>query len=59
MLSIIQILKLRSKVAKHNIENGKQINWGLVARVGGGSDTWNYAFINVYETAEQMISILN
>ena len=43
-----------SKVAKHNIENGKQINWGLVARVGGGSDTWNYAFINVYETAEQM-----
>jgi hypothetical protein len=43
-----------SKVAKHNIENGKQINWGLVNRVGGGTDTWNYAFINVYETAEQM-----
>ncbi|MBC8397557.1 MAG: hypothetical protein H8E16_10730 [Flavobacteriales bacterium] len=39
-----------SKVAKHNIENGKQINWGLVNRVGGGTDTWNYAFINVYET---------
>ena len=43
-----------SKVAKHNIENGKQTNWGLVARVGGGSDTWNYAFVNAYETTEQM-----
>ena len=43
-----------SKVAKHNIENGKQINWGLLSRVGGGSDSWNYVFVNVYETAEQM-----
>ena len=43
-----------SKVAKHNIENGKQINWGLLSRVGGGTDSWNYVFVNVYETAEQM-----
>ena len=43
-----------SKVAKHNIENGKQLNWGLVSRVGGGSDSWNFAFVNVYEKIEQM-----
>ena len=45
-----------SKVAKANIDAGKQLSWGLVARVGGGTDTWNHAFVNVYETAEQMAS---
>ena len=43
-----------SKVAQSNIDSGKQSAWGLVARVGGGSDSWTHAFMNVYETAEQM-----
>ena len=46
-----------SKVAKANIDAGKQLSWGLVARVGGGSDSWNHAFVNVYETAEQMTDL--
>ena len=45
-----------SKVAQSNIDSGKQSAWGLVARVGGGSDSWTHAFMNVYETAEQMAS---
>ena len=46
-----------SKVAKANIDAGKQLSWGLVARVGGGTDSWNHAFVNVYETAEQMTDL--
>ena len=45
-----------SKVAQSNIDAGKQIGWGLVARVGGGSSQWTHAFINWYATAEQMAS---
>lgn len=45
-----------SKVAQSNIDAGKQIGWGLVARVGGGSSQWTHAFLNWYETAEQMAS---
>ena len=37
-----------SKVAQSNIDSGKQSAWGLVARVGGGSDSWTHAFMNVY-----------
>tara|TARA_B100000989_G_scaffold251060_1_gene199015 strand:+ start:496 stop:1203 length:708 start_codon:yes stop_codon:yes gene_type:complete len=43
-----------SKVAKANIDAGKQLGWGFFARVGGNSDTWTHAFVNVYETIEQM-----
>jgi len=43
-----------SKVAKHNIEAGKQIAWGLVAAIGGTPNGWTHVFVNVYETAEQI-----
>ena len=42
-----------SKVAKENIDNGKQVAWGLVAAVGGTPNGWTHAFVNVYETADQ------
>ena len=42
-----------SKVAKENIDNGKQAAWGLVAAVGGTPNGWTHAFVNVYETADQ------
>ena len=44
-----------SKVAKANIDEGKQLAWGLFARVGGSSETWTHAFVNVYETIDQMM----
>ena len=44
-----------SKVAKANIQAGKQLGWGLFAHVGGNSDNWTHAFINVYETIDQMM----
>ena len=37
-----------SKVAKHNIEAGKQIAWGLVAAIGGTPNGWTHVFVNVY-----------
>ena len=43
-----------SKVAKHNVEAGKQIAWGLVQAVGGVPNGWTHVFVNVYETAEQL-----
>ena len=58
-----EVCKIRnyywSKVAKANIENGKQLAWGLFARVGGSSDTWTHAFVNVYETIDQMMDVYN
>ena len=42
-----------SKVAKENIDNGKQVAWGLVAAVGGTPSGWTHAFVNVFETADQ------
>jgi hypothetical protein len=44
-----------SKVAKANIEAGNQLGWGLFAKVGGGSDSWTHAFINVFESIDQMM----
>src|SRR6056300_1050166 len=44
-----------SKVAKANIDAGNQLGWGLFAKVGGSSDTWTHAFINVFETIDQMM----
>ena len=44
-----------SKVAKANIDAGKQLGWGLFARIGGNSDAWTNAFVNVYETIDQMM----
>ena len=46
-----------SKVAKANIDAGKQLGWGLFARVGGNSDTWTHAFVNVYESIDQMMDL--
>ena len=43
-----------SKVAKAAIDAGKQSAWGLVAAVGGVPNGWTHAFINVYETAEDL-----
>ena len=44
-----------SKVAKANIQAGKQLGWGLFAHVGAASDSWTHAFINVYESIDQMM----
>jgi hypothetical protein len=44
-----------SKVAKANIDAGNQLGWGLFAKVGGSSDNWTHAFINVFETIDQMM----
>ena len=44
-----------SKVANANIQAGKQLGWGLFAHVGAASDSWTHAFINVYETIDQMM----
>ena len=43
-----------SKVAKSNIDAGKQVAWGLVAAVGGVPNGWTHAFINVFETPEDL-----
>jgi len=43
-----------SKVAKAAIDSGKQSAWGLVAAVGGVPTGWTHAFVNVYETAEDL-----
>jgi len=43
-----------SKVAKASIDNGNQMAWGLVAAVGGVPNGWTHAFINVFETAEDL-----
>ena len=43
-----------SKVAQAAIDAGKQSAWGLVAAVGGVPNGWTHAFVNVYETIEQM-----
>ena len=46
-----------SKVAKANIDAGKQMGWGLFAKVGGASDTWTHAFVNVYSSIDQMMDL--
>ena len=46
--------KYWSQVAKANIDSGKQLAWGLFARPYGNSDQWTHAFVNVYETLEQL-----
>ena len=46
-----------SKVAQANIDAGNQLAWGLFARVGGSSDTWTHAFVNVYESIDQMMDL--
>jgi hypothetical protein len=46
-----------SKVAKANIDSGKQMGWGLFAKVGGASDTWTHAFVNVYSSIDQMMDL--
>ena len=43
-----------SKVAQAAIDAGKQSAWGLVAAVGGVPNGWTHAFVNVYETAEDL-----
>ena len=43
-----------SKVAQAAIDAGKQSAWGLVAAVGGVPSGWTHAFVNVYETAEDL-----
>ena len=46
-----------SKVAKAAIDNGHMLEWTLWKKVGvTEADAPNYAFINVYETVEQMAS---
>ena len=46
--------KYWSQVAKANIDSGKQLAWGLFARPYGNSDQWTHAFVNVYQTLEQL-----
>ena len=43
-----------SKVAQPAIDAGKQSAWGLDAAVGGVPNGWTHAFVNVYETAEDL-----
>ncbi|MEL0280820.1 MAG: hypothetical protein VW988_05345 [Gammaproteobacteria bacterium] len=43
-----------SKVAKANIDADKQVAWGLVAAVGGTPNGWTHAFVNIFETAEDL-----
>ena len=43
-----------SKVAKAAIDAGNQSAWGLVAAIGDVPSGWTHAFVNVYETAEDL-----
>ena len=46
-----------SKVKKQNIDNGKQIFWGLMRKVGtAGNNEVNYAFVNVFPSMEDMLN---
>ena len=46
-----------SKVAQANIDAGNQLAWGLFARVGASSEGWTHAFVNVYESIDQMMDL--
>ena len=44
----------KGKTRKAAIDAGNQSAWGLVAAVGGVPNGWTHAFVNVYETAEDL-----